>query len=352
MKNLLIILFLLVSLVGCEKAFLGEAPSNDPETNFEIFWEDFDRHYGLFVARGFDWDSIYQVYQPQVTAQTTDEELWSIFKEMIAYLDDSHTFIFQPDAQIAFISGEEEVDQAIEELSYDLIKNEYIENPKDFYLESVAEGNNFFYGKIKNKDIGYIYFEGMDIPNAGKTIDDILADIGNHKAIVIDIRGNFGGSDLTAKAIAGRFADGEHLIYTVEERNGPEHNDFDDPIPYYTKPEGEQHFSKPVILLTDIVTISAAEIFTLHMKSFELVTQIGNFTAGDFSDVSMRRFLPNGWQYQYSSMMYLLPDGTSLDGIGHEPEVYIKNTIDDIQAGNDVVIDRAIQYLWDEYGIE
>jgi len=88
------------------------------------------------------------------------------------------------------------------------------------------------------------------------------------------------------------------------------------------------------------------------MKSFSHVTQIGYTTAGDFSTVSNIRFLPNGWHYQYSIQKFLLPNGENLDGIGHIPQVYVKNTEADIDANNDTVMDTAIQYLLTEYGIK
>jgi len=53
--------------------------------------------------------------------------------------------------------------------------------------------------------------------------------------------------------------------------------------------------------------VSAAEIFLLQMNAFDHVVQMGDYTAGDFSDGSMRRFLPNGWEYQYSVQMFLQP---------------------------------------------
>ena len=66
----------------------------------------------------------------------------------------------------------------------------------------------------------------------------------------------------------------------------------------------------------------------------------------------MRRFLPNGWQYQYSIMKFLLADGvTSLDGIGHIPDIEIRNSAEDILAGNDLVLERAYRYLFEEFGI-
>lgn len=90
---------------------------------------------------------------------------------------------------------------------------------------------------------------------------------------------------------------------------------------------------------------------TIYLKANPQLTQIGTETAGDFSDTGMNRFLPNGWIYQYSIMKFLLPDGTSLDGVGHVPDIYVRNTEADIAAGNDVVLNRAFTFLFEEYGI-
>lgn len=346
MKNKYLLLIAPLFFAACEKIILGTDEENNPRNNFEIFWDDFDKHYGLFQARGWNWDSIYTVYSPQVTAQTTDGELWITCTEMIKYLDDGHTGLADPDKRISFSFGSELDEITEEELSLELIDDKYLE-----YSKSASEVIDFYYGKIMNKDIGYIYLGNMDYENPSK-IDDILQEIGSHKAIIFDIRNNTGGTDEFSERVASFFADGKHLIYTVEERNGPKHDDFGAKIPYYTKVNKNELFLKPVIVLTDRITVSAADVFLLHMKSFNHVIQMGDSTAGDFSDISMQRFLPNGWIYQYSIMMYLLPDGTSLDGIGHIPDVYIKNSTSDIETGNDLVIEKAIQYLFDEYGIE
>jgi len=231
------------------------------------------------------------------------------------------------------------------------VKNKYLENIQNIPNTSSAEDETYIYGKVKNKDIGYIYLNGI-VAQKEDFMDYVLMQIGHHKAIILDLRNNFGGDDATAEAIAGRFSDGEHFIYTIQERNGPNHSDFTEKKSYYTVSKGSEHFAKPLIVLTDRITISAAEILLLHLNSFSQVTQIGDTTAGDFSDVGMRRFLPNGWQFQYSIMMYLMPDGSSLDGIGHIPDVQIRNTVSDIQSDNDLVFEKSVKYLLDEYGIE
>ena len=160
--------------------------------------------------------------------------------------------------------------------------------------------------------------------NPGK-IADILQKLIYQKAIILDIRQNTGGDDGYAARITRSFSDGEHLIYSVQTRNGPSHDDFDDKKLYYTQLDDANSYTKPVIVLTDRRTISAGEIFLLHMKSFSNVTQIGDTTAGDFSIVSNIRFLPNEWTYVYSIQKFLLPDGSSLDGIGHVQDIYKKN---------------------------
>ncbi|AFM02609.1 periplasmic protease [Bernardetia litoralis DSM 6794] len=342
--------FLFIFLfTSCQELILGEEETNTPENNFEIFWKDFDEHYSLFSIKNSNWDSIYTVYRPQINEQTTNEELFTTFTTMIEYLDDSHTAVYTPYGNSTFYSGTKGDDRVREEFSFELLTDKYLENitrvpvydPDDVYG----------YAKIKDKDIGYIYLNGMEIT----TIDamhHLIDETKNYKAIILDIRSNFGGDDAASRAIAGRFADERNFVYTEQYRNGKNKTDFSEKVERYTKPSDKERFLKPVIILTDNITISAAEIFLLHMKSFSHVTQIGDTTSGSFSTVSMRRFLPNGFQYQYSIMKLLLPNGKSLEGIGHVPDIQIRNTVNDIENQNDKVIEKAIDYLLEEYGIE
>ncbi len=341
---MLIPLFLLTS---CEKAILGEDEVNDPENNFEILYNDFKVHYALFGVRGIDWDELYTQYRPRVTAQTSDQELWTILTELIKELDDGHTFLYDGD-KFGFYSSADDPDATTgDEYSLELLESKYLERP----LIHQTEDEEFSYSKVKDLDIGYIYLGSMDDQDPA-WIDLVLGELKQHKALILDIRDNGGGTDSFSARVAGAFADGEHFVYTVQNRNGPGYNDFEAPRKFFTKKEGNESFRKPVMILTDINDASATEIFLLHMKAFEDVVQVGDVTGGDFSDSSSRRFLPNGWEYQYSVQKYLLPDGTSLDGVGHIPDVFIKNTVADIQASQDKVFEKALQVLCEDYNIK
>jgi len=344
-----IVLFALISFASCEKAVLGEDESNDPVNNFEIFWNDFDQHYGLFIARGWDWNSVYEEYRPQVTSETSDAELWEIFST----LDDSHTVLLDFDNNTYYASGSDENSTVDDEFSRDLIETKYLD-----YLtrvESISkkpEHNEIFtYGEFKNRNIGYIHIDGFGGFDAEK-IEEVMAVLKSKDAIIFDVRNNGGGDADLGERIAGEFADGEHLVYTSQTRNGENHDDFGEVFEYYSMPQGTEQYLKPVAILADDNSASATEEFLFFMKAFNHVTQIGTPSSGDLSDVSMRRFLPNGWEYQFSTQMYLTPDGKSIDGIGHIPDIPVRNTKADIDAGNDLVLERAFEYLKVEHGIE
>ncbi|MEM7654490.1 MAG: S41 family peptidase [Bacteroidota bacterium] len=357
MKSLILCLIVVTTCVSCERQLLGEAEPNSPENNLELFWDDFDQHYGLFQARGWNWDSIYQVYQPQVNAQTTDAELWRICREMIAYLDDSHTFLYDPSAGDFFASGSEEDSAVATEFSLELLRNTYLDQVIEYDLSGEPD-ESYLFGTIRDKKIAYLYLSDIEAEDED-FMDEVIPLVRANQALILDLRNNTGGSDEIAAAIAGRFIAERELAFTVQTRNGPNHDDFTEKRKYYAEPLGEETFPplgasapNPLILLTDNITVSAAEVLCSYLKTRPHTTQIGDTTAGDFSDVGMRRFLPNGWQYQYSIMMYLQADGSSLDGIGHVPDLQVRNSLADLQASKDQVLERAMEFLSAEYGIE
>jgi len=88
-----------------------------------------------------------------------------------------------------------------------------------------------------------------------------------------------------------------------------------------------------------------------------LITSPGlNYSRGDY-DRNIDGIIPSvqywikpnlwisGWMYEYSIMKYLMPDGSSLEGIGIAPDIYKQNSKTTIDAGRDVVLEFAIEFL-------
>ncbi|WP_338791791.1 S41 family peptidase [Bernardetia sp. MNP-M8] len=326
-------------LFSCEKGFFEE-PVNDPETNFEIFWKEFDEYYAPFEFKDLNWQDEYSQNRPLVTPITTNEELWNICTQMIDKLDDSHTFMidYYHDKKF-FLSGSRTREHAIAEFSRKVVRENYMN-----FLYEVARDTAITYGLIQGKNIGYIHFGDMqgDYP---RDIQKIVEKFDNTEGLIVDIRNNGGGDPDYAFTSAGAFSDGEHFIFTVQSKNGSAHDDFDEPTKKITqKPDGYRYL-KPVVLITDRQTISAGEDFCLNMKAFSHVYHIGDKTSGGTSNLSAIRTLPNGWAFGFSYQKTLSPSGVSFEGVGIPPDFFIKNTNVDIQQGIDKVLEYAIAYL-------
>ena len=68
-------------------------PDDTPLTNFDVFWTAYKEHYPFFALKGLNWDSVRTAVRPRITDATTPDELFDLMSEMIAPLEDAHTFI-------------------------------------------------------------------------------------------------------------------------------------------------------------------------------------------------------------------------------------------------------------------
>ena len=92
-KNMSIVL--LIGLIFCSGVQLGTELSA-PEKNFEQLWKTFDQEYGIFIPKRVDWNLLYQIYRPKVTAKTTDKQLYDIMCQMLGHLNDNHVTLYSP----------------------------------------------------------------------------------------------------------------------------------------------------------------------------------------------------------------------------------------------------------------
>ncbi len=323
---------------ACEKSFLYEDQPNKPVAIFETVWQDLDENYSGFLPGERSWENVYSEYRPRVTVETTKKELWEILTEMLDELNDEHVKLYR-DGEF-FVSGSGKAEQAVSEFDLELIANDY--------LTGVASPNNYIlYGRMAGKEnIGYIFIAAFLDENV-EIIGTILQqlDYRNLDALIIDLRTSIGGYDGLAAEYSSYFSDGRHHVYNSQFKNGPDRNNFTKPKAFYTHQSGAINFTKPIILLADAATASEAEIFTLNMRSYAHVTQIGDTTAGALSTVGPARFLANGWRYEYSIQRITNPDGNTFEKVGIPPAKHIQNTETDILNGEDKVLEESLHYL-------
>jgi len=177
-------------------------------------------------------------------------------------------------------------------------------------------------------------------------LDEIFSDP-ELKALVIDVRINFGGDDPYGLSIASRLANREYLAYTKYARaDAIEHDKWTPADLSVIRPSSRPGFRGPVVELMGPLTISAGETFTQAlMGRTPHVTRIGENTQGVFSDVLVRK-LPNGWVFGLPNEVYRTSEGIAFDGVGISPDIAVPVfAASDLPAGKDPEMERALQIL-------
>lgn len=330
----LIAIFMVLGLAGCQDLFFEPVPQNDPEAIFEDLWGEFDKHYAPFEERGVDWDVQYSIYRPQVSASTTDAQLESIFKQLLTELNDCHVDLVVPNKP-AWKANQYVNDKIDDELfNLDLIKENYLQNS---YQINGYDLNT--YGWIG--DIGYVHMRWIsdnmfDFP----AILDYFED---SKGLIIDLRHNGGGQHMWGLENSGRLTNVKRLTHKAKTKNGTGQNDYTDWYEWYLEPEGE-FFDKPIVFLTDRYTISAGERMTYAYKALPNAIHMGDTTNGSIG-TKVGRELANGWKYTIVTQKVEGFDGKFYEGVGIPPEIYIKNTMDEMNQGIDRTLEAALTQL-------
>jgi carboxyl-terminal processing protease len=194
-----------------------------------------------------------------------------------------------------------------------------------------------FESKSLNEETGYIRFNGFAL----KTVEKFCAAITqfkNKKAIVIDMRGNFGGNFGALFGITSLLTDKGLIIGTEINKYGK--------IARRVQPQ-IKNFKGKLVVLTDAESYSAAEIFASGLKENNRATIIGETTAGSALP-ALTMALPTGAVLLYPVANFETPKGNLLEGKGVEPNIKIALDRKSLLEGKDLQLAAAIDFLKEE----
>ena len=352
MKKMMVMVVLALSLAAAPAVMSGQAQKGkavkksqsqtvnpkDPVLNFEFVWKTLDRNYGQFMVKRVDWDALYRVYRPMVTAATTDQELWDILLTMMGHLNDGHLALADGKRRIG--GGRNNGLFTNDEFSLDLVKSKYLQGK---FTEAL--GGSFISGWLA-EGVGYLYIGDLKdgLEPITKTIDAFMAEFAKARVMIVDVRNNPGGNNRAEKIVANRFADRRRRFETNRTRYGPKHDDLWPEEFGSIEPGGPLQFTGPTVLLTDRISASAAEALTMAMRVLPHVTVVGDTTEGAVSSQFPER-MPNGWTLWVAFKEFRDHEGVCWDGVGIPPDLRVINTAAEIAAGRDKTLEFARKYL-------
>lgn len=327
----IILALALFAFNSCEKTFFEPEPANNPEALFVDLWTTFSTDYAGFEERGVDWNEQYQIYRPQVSAETSSDELKEIIKQMLRVLNDGHVSFTTPDADVYYsnLIIDQRIDNDLFDL--DLVKSKYLS--KDF-KESGEGGNTYgMMGKIGYLYLAWIHDNMLDLNN-------ILDYFSDAEGLIIDLRHNQGGNFTYAFSEFGRLTDEERFVYRSKTKNGIGPDEYTEWYDWSIYPSGT-YFNKPIVLLTDRYTISAGERMAMACKTLPNLVHMGDTTSGAMA-TKIGKELANGWYYSLVTQKIEFRDGISYEGPGLPPDIFVKNTSEEMAAGQDRTLEEAL----------
>ncbi len=335
----------------------AKQPATGPVAAFDVLWQSLAENYPFFAAKGIDWDAVRDRYRPQVNADTSDDRLFAIFREMLTPLHDAH---------VGLVAGEERrwgtvrpgtvmPDETLDARVVSHIEKHDLKGAK---LRMYA-GGRIGYAELPGRQ-GYLritgfggYSEQNTFAANSKALDTALdailtpANTAKLRGLVVDLRINGGGSDALGLQLAGRLTDRPYFAYAKRARNNPaDPAQFTRLQPQYVRPADAPRYTGPLAVLTGGSTISAGETFTQAlMERGGRTVRIGENTQGVFSDV-MTRTLPNGWAVILPNEQFLTRSGETFDGPGIPPQLREPVfTDEEFEQGRDSAFDRAVAVL-------
>ena len=311
-----------------------------PRAVFDAAWDTLNRQFYDSQFNGVDWRSIRARYRPDAEAARTDGQLVSVIRRMLAELHSSHL--------------------------------EFSALPFDkAFVTTPATGTSTATPPIVwrhvSPAIGYLQIKQFEeSPEILALVDRAFAELGDLSSLIIDVRGNPGGTLSAAMRV------GDYLFPATR------------PAGYFTTRAGLARFKVPsadhippdtlpiysgysvvdfrreltrsgavmlttggraaayrgrVVLLIDERCGSTTEGFASMLKEANAATIIGRRTAGAMLS-SAEVPIVGGWTLRYPEADFRTPFGQRVEGVGVEPDIVVPKSLI-----GDADLARAMQFL-------
>lgn len=116
---------------------------------------------------------------------------------------------------------------------------------------------------------------------------------------------------------------------------------------HYSGDNNEPVYNKPVVILMNELSQSAAELVIMGLRNGPNVVVIGQNSVGANGAVTYLS-LPDGNLLRFTGLGVYTPDGNTYQRVGLSPDIYVERTVAGVREGRDEFIEAAVQYILDK----
>jgi hypothetical protein len=323
-----IVIALCYLLAGCSEFIVGPVGNNRNVADFESIGEIVKSRYPFLQFKRINWDSLLTVYRP-LAEQSKGDEIYTVLHDLLRELKDGH---IELRTEGGFPTMTYEWPRFQGGRAYNpLVVRKYF----DKELRVAGDGNMEY--EILPQNVGYIYLAAFADGNWVNDLDGMLAYLSSTKGLIFDVRNNGGGTLFIANFIVSRFSSAS-IKYSAYWPDG---------TPNWTgtiMPGGNYAYHKPVVVLINGASFSAAEVLPELMKQILTVTTVGDTTGGGGGSIDVF-YLPSGKRIKIPTAYFRRFNGDMIEWNGVPPDILVPQTEADIKQGRDKQLEFAIARL-------
>jgi carboxyl-terminal processing protease len=191
-----------------------------------------------------------------------------------------------------------------------------------------------FEAKMLDSNIGYVWFNHFANP-VDQDFLDVLDQLTDTQGLIIDLRGNPGGSFKVVDTILRKLIGEETNIYhfRLREKNV-----------YRVLKPADNHYKKPVAVIIDETSMSSSELFASCLQAIGRAVLIGKQSPGYLLGAQWKR-LPNGLSFMYPFLQPIPINGYIVENNGVVPDIKIDINSNSLLEGKDSQVEAAIEYI-------
>lgn len=300
----------------------ADKPKADYLQAFEQTWKTVNDKFYDPNFNGVDWKAMREKYRPLIEKAATDADFINTMRQMLRELNVSHIgFYYSPfERELTPKKAPEQNRPALQSMTW----------------------------KKLEPEIGYIQIKQfIESEEAVAAVDRAFAEIGDAPKLIIDLRGNTGGTLSVAMRLGDYLFDKKTFVGFFSSREGLKRFKTDsmdalkpEKLPAYsgyklsefwsavgrdgavmiTTGGRAKHYGGKIVILIDERCGSTTEAFVAVFKEQKLGTLVGRKTRGVvLSAVSEKT--AGEWLLRYPKADYRTPQGKRIEGVGVEPDV-------------------------------